>query len=208
MNSALFTFLPLGLVITWGILLLLLGAFLPNERRSLLTSIAALGAAVSGVATLFSYQQMLKAGGTLAPLGNFYVLDTFAVFFHLLTLFALLVTVLISSFYLERENLQRGEYFALLFFSLSGMMILASSKELMTLFVGLEIVSMSVYTLVGYQRTSLRSNEGAFKYFLLGSLVWCDWHHPTGRAARLFLVARPYTPVRFSHDFNAQWFGL
>lgn len=206
MNSALFTFLPLGLVITWGILLLLLGAFLPNERRSLLTSVAALGAAVSGVATLFSYQQMLKAGGTFAPLGNFYVLDTFAVFFHLLSLFALLVTVLISSFYLERENLQRGEYFALLFFSVSGMMILASSKELMTLFLGLEIMSMSIYTLVGYQRASQRSNEGAFKYFLLGSLASAIllygialMYGVTGTTQlaglRDYFLSRPHTPL-------------
>ena len=76
-----------------------------------------------------------------------------------------------SADYLDRENIQHGEYYALVLFATAGMGVMASAAELMTAFVGLEISSISTYILAGYRRDAPRSNESAMKYFLLGSFA-------------------------------------
>ncbi len=73
--------------------------------------------------------------------------------------------------YLDRENLQPGEYYALLLFATAGMGVMAGAQELVTAFVGLEVSSISTYILAGYRRDSLKSDESAMKYFLLGSFA-------------------------------------
>src|SRR5207244_5621278 len=71
--------------------------------------------------------------------------------------------------YLETEGEQRGEYYALILFSVVGMMFMASSVDLLSLFISLELMAISVYILVGYLRRDKRSNEASMKYFLLGA---------------------------------------
>lgn len=169
-------FIPLCLAILFGISQLLLQVFLPNEKRTWLTYIGLLEMSFLGLATVLSYTARARLPG-LSPVDQnvalqaFSFLDGFALFFYLLLIAAGFVTILSSSFYLEREELINGEFYALIFFALSGMMVLASAGDLMTLFVGLEIMSMAVYILVGYRRNEVRSNEGAFKYFMLGSMA-------------------------------------
>ena len=82
-----------------------------------------------------------------------------------------LLVIIASADYLEREHIQHGEYYALLLFATAGMGVMASAAELMTAFIGLEISSISTYILASYRRDSLRSNEAAMKYFLLGSFA-------------------------------------
>ena len=82
-----------------------------------------------------------------------------------------LLVVLGSADYLDRENIQQGEYYALVLFATAGMGVMASAAELMTAFVGLEVSSISTYILAGYRRDAPRSNESAMKYFLLGSFA-------------------------------------
>jgi NADH-quinone oxidoreductase subunit N len=79
--------------------------------------------------------------------------------------------VLGSADYLERENIQQGEYYALVLFASAGMGVMAGAAELMTAFIGLEISSISTYILAGYRRDAPGSNEAAMKYFLLGSFA-------------------------------------
>ena len=97
------------------------------------------------------------------------VLDGFALFFHLVILAATGLTILLSLSYLEVEGLHYGEYYALLLFSAVGGMIMAASADLITIFLGLETLSIPLYALAGFNRWSPRSNESALKYFLLGS---------------------------------------
>src|SRR4029079_870906 len=73
--------------------------------------------------------------------------------------------------YLPEHKLDRGEFYPLLTFSTVGCMILASAGDLLSLFLGLETMSLGVYTLTGFRRTSARSTEAALKYFLLGSFA-------------------------------------
>lgn len=169
-------FMPLTLAIVFGCLQLLMQVFVSPARRNVLTYSALVQMAFLGLVSVLAYTakghlQGLPAAAQSAALQSFAFLDGVALFFYLLLICAGFVTVLGSAYYLEREQLVPGEYYALLFFSLAGMMVLASGGDLITLFLGLEIMSMSVYILVGYRRNDLRSNEGSFKYFLLGSLA-------------------------------------
>ena len=79
------------------------------------------------------------------------------------------ITLLISFRYLDREKLQYPEFYLLILFSTLGMMLMTSSLDLIVTFIALEIMSLSVYILVGFRRADRRSNEGALKYFILGS---------------------------------------
>lgn len=171
---------PLSLCVFMGILLLLMQVFVKNAQRHFLNYVALLGMSLVGLSTVLSVKLLGQiSNGTLRLplelkqeiLSHSAFLDNYALFFYLLLIVGSFLTVLSSSSYLERENLVRGEFFALIFFALSGMMVLVSADHLMTLFVGLEIMSMAVYILVGYQRKSAFSSEGAFKYFLLGAMA-------------------------------------
>ena len=73
--------------------------------------------------------------------------------------------------YLEREDLESAEFYALVLFATAGMGVLASAQELLTAFIGLEMSSISSYVLAGYRRDTLKSSESAMKYFLLGSFA-------------------------------------
>jgi NADH-quinone oxidoreductase subunit N len=97
------------------------------------------------------------------------VLDGFALFFHVVILVATGLTILLSLQYLEVEGLNYGEYYSLLLFSAVGGMVMAASADLVTIFLGLETLSIPLYVLAGFNRKSLKSNESSLKYFLLGS---------------------------------------
>ena len=95
--------------------------------------------------------------------------DDFGLFFRFTFLIIGALTILASMSYLKRENLVSGEYHALILFAIIGMNLMATSNELIMIFLGLETLSISSYILLGVMRTDLKSNESALKYFLLGS---------------------------------------
>jgi NADH-quinone oxidoreductase subunit N len=97
------------------------------------------------------------------------VSDSYSNFFNITFLAAALLTTLSSLRYLDRENLQHPEYYILLLFSALGMMLMASSLDLIVIFIALELMSLAVYILVGFRRADRKSNEAAMKYFILGS---------------------------------------
>jgi NADH-quinone oxidoreductase subunit N len=99
------------------------------------------------------------------------VADGLALFLRALIILVGIATVIASSDYLKREKLETAEYLILTLFSLIGMMILVSATELITLFLGLEIVSMALYVLAGFKRDEARSLEASLKYFLLGAFA-------------------------------------
>ncbi|HUP64644.1 MAG TPA: NADH-quinone oxidoreductase subunit N [Thermoanaerobaculia bacterium] len=126
---------------------------------------------------------LLIAGGTLiwassaveqtpasAILRSMFVLDGFAIFFKLLFLGAVAAVVLLSSDFLREENHSPWEYYALLAFALCGMMFMVSGAHLISIWIGLELLSVSSYILAGYYKEHAVSTEAAMKYFLLGSI--------------------------------------
>jgi NADH-quinone oxidoreductase subunit N len=95
--------------------------------------------------------------------------DEFALYFQALILVVGMVAVLLSPSYLRETGIDRGEYYALMLFSIVGMMGLVSALELVAVFVALEIMSVAVYAMAGLQRDRERSQEAALKYFITGS---------------------------------------
>jgi NADH-quinone oxidoreductase subunit N len=95
--------------------------------------------------------------------------DAYSNIFNILFLSAVFITTLSSFRYLDKEKLQHPEYYVLLLFSALGMMLMTASLDLISIFISLELMSLSVYVLVGFRRTDRRANEAAMKYFILGS---------------------------------------
>jgi len=147
----------------FGMLAMLLQPFV--RSRQFFTALALVGAA-GGTAAAFA------AGAT--PGEGFYGLiqsDVFSFFFRLLVGLVAVLVVLAANSYLERENLPFAEFYALLLFATAGMGVLASARELLTAFIGLELSSISSYILAGFRRDSTKSSEASLKYFLLGSFA-------------------------------------
>jgi len=103
--------------------------------------------------------------------GSAFLLDDFATLFDLMFTAGAMLTLLINTDYFRSRNYYNGEYFALILFSVFGMMMLAHANELVSAFIGLEIASLSVYALVGYHKNNLISSEAMMKYLILGSMT-------------------------------------
>ncbi|HSF25764.1 MAG TPA: NADH-quinone oxidoreductase subunit N [Blastocatellia bacterium] len=133
------------------------------ERRFAgILSLAGLAAAAAAVVSLWSHDGETSYGGMI-------VNDHFRLSFALIFLIVTFLTVLISLRWIKDEELPVGEYFALLMFATTGMLFMSAANNLVMIFLGLEITSISTYVLCGYRRRDTRSNESAMKYFILGS---------------------------------------
>jgi len=97
------------------------------------------------------------------------LIDAPALAFHLIFVLVALLTVLMSANHLRSEGCAFGEFYSLILFAVCGMSMMASSTHLLTIFLGLEILSISLYVLAGFARDRVNAIEGALKYFLLGA---------------------------------------
>ena len=95
----------------------------------------------------------------------------YASFFDVLFLTVGLLTILLSESYLKKVQIHFGEFYVLVLFAVAGMMLMGSSADLITLFLGVELMSVCFYVLAGFMRTKNSSNEAALKYFLLGAFA-------------------------------------
>jgi NADH-quinone oxidoreductase subunit N len=99
------------------------------------------------------------------------VLDNYALFVDVVIAYAAALVILLSIDYLGREGVQSGEYYALVLFSASGMMLMASANDLVVVFLALELMSLCLYVLAGFFKQRLDSGEASMKYFLLGAFA-------------------------------------
>ena len=136
-----------------------------QERKAVLGWIAFGAVVVTLVGTLLYPPQ----GGSIFQ--GMFLADGYAAFFKVLFLIATALTVLISLRYLDDEGIHRGEYYALLLFATVGMMVMAGGGDFITIYLGLELMSLSTYVLVGFIRRDGASTEGAVKYFLMGAFT-------------------------------------
>src|SRR6202162_1516260 len=100
---------------------------------------------------------------------NSLLVDRFAIYFWYLFLAGAAIAILMSVRYLDVEDEHHGEYYALLLLSVVGMMCMAAGIDIVLIFIGLELMAISTYVLVGFLRRDRRSNEAALKYLLLGA---------------------------------------
>ena len=156
---------PQLLLMCVGGFLLIADLFLKDQRWLSLTAAAAILGAVA-------YSAILLADGKLGreAFDDVLVFDRFALFFQFLIAGAALVTVAASWETLGRIPSRRGEYLALILFSTTGLMLLAGTRDLIGIFVALELTSLSQYVLVGFRKDRLGSEAG-LKYLLLGAIA-------------------------------------
>jgi NADH-quinone oxidoreductase subunit N len=161
--------LPITLLVLFAVGILLIDLMLEPKQKWVNAIAALVGVGFSTGAVYFRVQRFLgSAPGAPAMLGTMQV-DRFALYFFYLFLAATAISILVSMRYLEVENESHGEYYALMLLSVAGMMCMAAGMDIVLIFIGLELMAISTYVLVGFLRRDRRSNEAALKYFLLGA---------------------------------------
>ncbi|MCB1912202.1 MAG: NADH-quinone oxidoreductase subunit NuoN [Zoogloeaceae bacterium] len=153
-------------VAAMGVAILLVAVFLKQSARQF--------AYLASLATLLgaAYITWYTMDGQVAyTFSNMYIDDLMGDVLKLMVYFAMAVTLLYSRGYLADRNMDRPEYFVLATFATLGMMVMISANHLLTVYIGLEMLSLSLYALVAFDRDSARSTEAAMKYFVLGALA-------------------------------------
>lgn len=157
--------LPEIIVALAGVVVMLYDSFFPRQRN-VTGAISLIGLAIAAF-----FLVSLWTGETASAWGGMIVTDNLRLSFSIVFLLVTALTILISTVWVERENVPVGEYHALLLFGTVGMMLMASGNDLVILFLGLETLSLSTYVMAGLRKSDLRSNESAMKYFILGSFA-------------------------------------
>jgi len=151
-----------------GLALLLVDLWLPQSEKRKLGFAAAAGVAAILVFSLFQFS--IGTVGTQYAFGQMFVLDPLALFFKRFFLLAALLVLLMSVEFADRIEAGIAEYYALILFALSGMMFAASANDFAVLFVSLELITVTFYVLVSFQRGRLPSLEAGIKYLIIGAL--------------------------------------
>ena len=162
-QSDLYTILPIIILVIWACVLLLVDLFIPKRRKSWTALLAAVGLAGTLGVTL------AQAGWEMTAFNGMVTLDGFSSFLNGLFLASGLLGIAIAYGYLKRMGLERGEYYTLMLFSISGMMLMAQASDLIVVFLALELLSIPLYVLAAWARPRLDSEEAGLKYFLLGA---------------------------------------
>jgi NADH-quinone oxidoreductase subunit N len=157
--------LPATILSVAGMIGLLLDLALKPERKPWIAWLTLIGFMAAGAASLTLMDR--RATG----FNNMIALDPFAQVLGLVAIIAGGLTVLASIYYVRDRGIGRGEYYALLSFSVSGMVLMASANNLIIVFIALELLSIPLYVLAGFARPALDSEEAAIKYFLLGAFA-------------------------------------
>jgi NADH-quinone oxidoreductase subunit N len=163
--SGAYSILPEIVVVATALVVLFADLVLPEENKRVLCGVSIFGIALS----LFSVFAM--GPGKIGGFSGAVVHDGLGAFFEIVILSACALTLLMATGYSEWEGTHKGEFYSLLLLSTSGMMFMAKGNDLMTIFLGLETLSIPIYVLVGFHRHRMSSIEGALKYFLLGAFA-------------------------------------
>ncbi len=156
---------PVGIVAITGMLSLIVHMITGNSEQQWTQKVTVLGLLTS-LAVLFGL-----GGSERITFGAMLTLDRLGIVAQLLTALSALIVALVSPSYLEAKKIKLGEFYPMLAWATTGGMIVCATRNLLVLFVGIEILSISLYVLAGLQRGSKRSEESAIKYFLLGAFA-------------------------------------
>ncbi len=163
--AALLPIAPALVLVGTTAVLLLLDLLPPRERKDHLGFVGLAGVVITLVTALVLWGRPGRAFGGMV------VLDTYALFVDVTIAYSTGLVLLLSLDYLRRRGVEAGEYYALVCFSATGMMLLASAADLIVIFLAVELMSLSLYVLVGFFSDRLASGEASLKYFLLGAFA-------------------------------------
>lgn len=157
-------FAPLIIVASTFVILVVLESFLGERSRWVMPSMAGIGllAALVPVATL------ANSGQTRTMFGGAFVVDNYSLILTALFLISGYVVILLSTNYIAEGDYHEGEYYILLLSSILGMMVMASARDLITIFLALELISIPAYMLAAWRKQDPKSNEAGIKYYLMG----------------------------------------
>ena len=164
--------LPVILLTMFALAILLFDLWFPSEKwlTPLVAFFGVLFAAAGLVRIQLAQAELLRHGQRVEwAFMRSMVMDHFAIYFCYLFLAGAAIAILMSVRYLEIEHEHHGEFYSLILFSVVGMMVMASGYDIVLIFIGLELMAISTYVLVGFLRRDQRSNEAALKYLLLGA---------------------------------------
>ena len=164
--------LPMTLLTVFALGILLIDLMLPAEEKWVNALLAFVGVlfAARGAWTIqhWMHGNLSVSKGAVGMMGTMLV-NPCAVYFFYLFLAATAISILMSVRYMKTEHENHGEYYALMLLSVVGMMCMAAGLDIVLIFIGLELMAISTYVLVGFLRRDRRSNEAALKYLLLGA---------------------------------------
>jgi NADH-quinone oxidoreductase subunit N len=162
--------LPVLLIMVWAMVLMIVDLILPPEKKKWIAWLTLVGIALAFVQTVGMWDY---SGGTFTPEGGtpMIAVDNYGTFINAIILLTAFLAVLISIDYLKKADIDRGEYYYLMLFSVSGMMLMGMANDLIVIFLALELLSIPLYVLAGFARPRVDSEESAMKYFLLGAFA-------------------------------------
>jgi len=165
--------LPVILLTIFALGILLIDLMIPQEWKwtNALTALVGILFSTAGVVKIQLAQNAMERSGRRVEWAFMHAMamDHFAIYFFYLFLGGAALAILMSVRYLEIEHEHHGEFYSLLLFSVVGMMCMAAGFDIVLIFIGLELMAISTYVLVGFLRNDRRSNEAALKYLLLGA---------------------------------------
>jgi NADH-quinone oxidoreductase subunit N len=159
-----YTLMPFLIISVWACLLLLVDLFIPRNRKSITVALAVLGLVIA-----LGYS-VTQVGLASRGFNNMVVLDGFSTFANILLLASGLLGIALSYGYNKRMGINRSEYYTLMLFSISGMMLMAQATDLIIVFLALELLSIPLYVLAAISRKR-DAEESGVKYFLLGAFA-------------------------------------
>lgn len=158
--------LPEIILTGWALVILLIGGFSKGALSSRISGILCLVGSFSAL-----YCTLNLWGVNLDIFNRLYTIDDYGTFLKVVFLIVLTLVTIVSFRYTEREGIASGEYYSLLMFGVLGMIVMVSSHHFITIFIGLEVMSLSIYILCGLLRNNVKSVEASLKYFLLGAFA-------------------------------------
>lgn len=163
-TKELFDVIPLLIIAFSATFILLIEAFSKKGENAIFGfSLVSVTAAISTSFLYFNKEIIL--------FNQFLRISNSSLTFSVIILLSLLITIIASKSYIEKENINFGEYYSLLLFALLGMMLMIFANDILIIFIGLELMSVCFYVLAGFLRLRQKSNESALKYFLLGAFM-------------------------------------
>jgi NADH-quinone oxidoreductase subunit N len=165
-QADLMTALPELIVLGMAMFILLVDLFLKPSNRALVYVLAQLALFVAAYFTVSTHAQTVGYAFT-----GMYVDDPLADVLKLMILLGTVIMFVYTRQYMQLRDMFRGEYYALVLFSVVGMMVMVSGQSMLTVYMGLELLSLCLYSLVALDRDNAKSSEAAMKYFVLGALA-------------------------------------